>query len=121
MNKKLVFSMVLFFFAGLLFAENRTGKVVHIETASSMGAILKYIYLDSNDDKIIDAIIVLGNSANMGINSSVVFAAYIKVGSNIVFNYNREMVRHGIFYVAEDNNESIVSIGGIVKSKLFAP
>jgi hypothetical protein len=105
-----------------LFAENSTGKVAHIENASSLGYIVKYVYLDSNDDKIIDSIIYFASSGSGSIlDLSTVFVAYIKVGSSIVFDYNRENVQHGIFYDGSGIGESIVSIDGITKSRLFIP
>jgi len=122
MDKKLFFGIVLFFLAGFIFAENRTGKVVHTETASSMGVVIKWVYLDTNDDKIIDTIIYLeGNFPDRDLKPSTLFIAYIKVGSSIVFNYDRGMVRHGIFYDDTGNGDSIVSIDGIAKNRIFTP
>jgi hypothetical protein len=39
-----------------LYAENRTGKVVAIENVSSLGLLIKYVYIDNNNDGVIDCI-----------------------------------------------------------------
>ena len=117
MDKKLFFSIVLLFLAGFIFAENRTGKVVHIETFSTMSVPYKIVYLDSNDDKIIDAILIFplyGESIKI----DYVLPAYIKIGSSIVFNYEQRMVVHGIYSFDSD---AIISIDGITRNRIFTP
>ncbi|MDR0558214.1 MAG: hypothetical protein LBG43_10205 [Treponema sp.] len=53
--KKKIFIVFFAFLVGNLYAENRTGRVVAVETASAMGGVIKYVYLASNNDNIIDA------------------------------------------------------------------
>jgi hypothetical protein len=116
MNKKLFLGIVLFFLAGFIFGENRTGKVVHIETISSMGSAMEIVYLDSNDDKIIDAVFIFNFLDSDKID--FLLPAYIKVGSSVVFNFVREGFEHGIFYF--DSNH-LISIDGIAKNRIFIP
>ena len=117
MDKKLFFCIVFFFLAGFIFAENRTGKVVHIETISINYQTFKIVYLDSNDDKIIDAMFMFSVfSENLTFDS--LLPAYIKIGSSIVFNYDQRGVVHGIYCFPSD---FIISIDGIAKNRIFTP
>jgi hypothetical protein len=117
MDKKLFLSIVLLFLAGFIFAENRTGKVVHIETFSTMTVPYKIVYLDSNDDKIKDAFLIISFFGE-NITIDFVLPAYIKVGSSIVFNYDQRGVEHGLFYV---DSGAIISIDGIARNRIFTP
>jgi hypothetical protein len=100
--------------SGSLYAENRTGKVVHIESASAMGKIAKYVYIDSNNDKIIDAILLVGGGLEDG---GIVLFYYINKGSTIVYNFNmNDASKGGVFLGSSD---SIISIDGIEKTKFF--
>ena len=117
MDKKLFLSIVLFFLAGFIFAENRTGKVVHIETISINYQMYKIVYLDSNDDKIIDAMFMF-SVINEKLSFDSVLSPYIKVGSSIVFNYDQRQVEHGIFGFT---STEIISIDGIARNRIFTP
>jgi len=96
MKKKLLLSIIFFFLVNFIFAENRTGKVVHIETISINYQTFKIVYLDSNDDNIIDAMFMFSVfGENFSFDS--LLPAYIKIGSNIVFNYDQKRL-HMVFF-----------------------
>jgi hypothetical protein len=105
--------LVLVFFCMVsvsVFAENRTGKVVYIESVSAMGQVAKYVYIDSDNDKIVDAILLVGESPEF------VLFYYIKNNSSIVYNFNMNDASKGVFIGGSDK---IISIDGIEKTKFF--
>jgi hypothetical protein len=70
--------------------------------------------LDSNRDRINNAIIRLTWQEYYEV---LVLIAYIKIGSSIVYEYDRRYDSHGVFYY--NGIDAIVSIDGIPKEKLF--
>jgi hypothetical protein len=113
---KILFLLLVCMVSGSLYAENRTGKVVHIESSSAMGGLFKYVYIDSNNDKIVDAILfILGSSRDSDVEGAVLFY-YIKNGSTIVYNFNLDDTVNGVFLGESDK---IISIDGIEKTKFF--
>ncbi|GMO26722.1 MAG: hypothetical protein Ta2B_07040 [Termitinemataceae bacterium] len=111
--KKMAIVCLFTFFASILYAENRTGKVVAIESASAMGQIMKYIYIDSNGDNIIDVLLLVTGDSIKG----MILIGYIKNGTSIVYNFDASKVKESIFV---GDNESIVSIDGILVTKMFS-
>jgi hypothetical protein len=111
----MIFVVIFAFLVGTLYAENRTGKIVAIENASTMGMLLKYVYVDSNGDNIFDAIFyIVGNYDKI---KGVVLAGYIKNGASIVYNFNTSKIKDGIFFDAE--MDSIISIDSIPLTRMF--
>jgi hypothetical protein len=111
--KKIAFVFLFIFLVSVLYAENRTGKVISVENTSAMGQLMKYIYIDSNGDNIIDALLLVTGDSIKGI----IFMGYIKNGISIVYNFDASNVNESIFI---GDNESIVSIDGILVTRMFA-
>jgi len=117
-NKKLPIFLLFFFLAAFLHAENRTGKVVRIIDGTAGFGISQVLFLSSNSDNIIDAVIFL-YSGMKNFSRALIFSGYIKQGSTIVYNYDGKMVQSGIFFDSEGEGESIVSIDAISVNRMF--
>ena len=114
--KKKIFMIFLAFLAGSLYAENRTGRIVAVENVSAMGQLIKYVYVDSNGDNIIDAFFLIGGSFDDIKN--LILSGYIKTGISIVYNFDSSKVREGIFI--DVGIESIISVDGILITRMFS-
>ena len=114
--KKMTIVALFACLGGMVYAENRTGKVIAIENAS-IGYVIKYVYVDSNGDNIIDALFMIGGTSNDNDIRGVVLAGYIKNGSSIVYNFDASKLKEGIFF---GEIESIIAVDGIPVTKMFS-
>jgi hypothetical protein len=114
--KRKIFVVLFIFLVSILYAENRTGKVVAVETVSVMGQIMKYVYLDSNNDNIIDALFLIAGAPDDI--KSLILSGYIKNGISIVYNFDPSKIREGVFIAS--GIESVVSVDGISVTKMFS-
>jgi hypothetical protein len=124
MFKKFTFVTVMFCLASFAFCENKTGVVINIKETDALGFIIKYIFIDSNNDKIIDSVIYLlggGDSREYFEDriEALILSEYIKIGSRIVFSFDNTKILKGIFVDYEGQGESIISIDGVAKNRLF--
>ena len=111
-SKRIVLVVLFGFLVGNIYAENRTGKVLAIESFSAGRDMGKCIYIDTNSDNIIDALVLLSFSEL----EDIVVNYYINVGSVVVYNFTNERTETGIF--GGDVN-CIISVDGITKAKMF--
>ena len=100
---------------GTVNAEQKKGVVIYFDTIFYE----HYVFIDSNNDKIIDICIRLKDSTNDYTYPATVLRAYIKQGSIVV--YDDTAVRKEIGKIPIiDNEDAIISIDGIDKAKLLS-
>jgi hypothetical protein len=113
-SKKILVLFGLFLISVSLYAENRTGKVVAIENATTLGNVVKYVYIDNNNDGIIDSILyIYGENRDVG----TIVVGYIKMGSAVVNSFSATKVASGVFW---GGIEDIISIDGITINRMTA-
>jgi hypothetical protein len=118
MLKKFIFSGVLLGIVSFAFCQNKNGIVINKIVTTAMGSSFNYIFIDTDNDKIADACIALLCYHEEGIEyfENLVLLSYIKIGSTIVFNFDREETETGLFL---GDGQCIVSIDGVTRNRFF--
>ena len=116
MFRKIVFCILFFCSATFVFGLNKTGVVIDIKEYISNGYNNIFIMIDTNNDKIIDACIILSPGGHSQPDVyDIILTSYIKIGSSIVFNSNGGT---GDFLLKSD---AIISINSTQIGKLVPP
>jgi len=113
MFRKIIFCIFFLCSASFVFSLNKTGIVIDIKQYVSNGYSNIFIMIDTNNDKIIDACIILsaGDYERPEV-YDIILTSYIKIGNSIVFNSNGN---------TDDlllRRNAIISINGIGIDKL---
>jgi hypothetical protein len=118
--KKPVVVVIFLIVAGVVFGQEndiRKGIIVDIKEYMSDQFLFSIIYIDSDNDKIVDALIILKGDYYKGEIIGFILAEYIKIGDEIEYIFDRSKIKTGIFY--DPNGYAIRSINKIPVQRFF--